>query len=92
MPQVFRVGAYTVYFWSNEERPKEPVHVHVCEGSPKENSTKIWITRAGKCALCHNHAKIPLHQLRNIMDIIEAQSDEIVDKWERFFGSATYYC
>ena len=92
MPQVFRIGAYTVYFWSNEERPKEPVHVHVCEGSPKENSTKIWITRAGKCVLCHNHAKIPLHQLRNIMDIIEAQSNEIIEKWEHFFGIATYYC
>ncbi len=30
MPKVFKVGRFTVFFWSNEEG--EPVHVHVSEG------------------------------------------------------------
>ena len=52
MPQVFKVGSYWVYFWANENDPLEPVHVHVCQGAPNGNATKIWITRAGGCILC----------------------------------------
>jgi len=29
MPQVFRLGEYWIYFWTNEGKPVEPVHVHV---------------------------------------------------------------
>ena len=47
MPQVFRLGSYWVYFWTNENKPLEPVHVHIAEGKPTSNATKIWITRAG---------------------------------------------
>lgn len=31
MPQVFRIGPYWIYFWANEGRPSEPVHVHVSD-------------------------------------------------------------
>lgn len=48
MPQVFKIGSYWVYFWSNENDPLEPVHVHVSQGSPSARATKIWITRAGR--------------------------------------------
>ena len=58
MPQVFRLGSYWVYFWTNENKPLEPVHVHIAEGKPTSNATKIWITRAGKCLLCNNNSKI----------------------------------
>ena len=33
MPQVFKIGSYWVYFWSNESKPLEPVHVHIAEGA-----------------------------------------------------------
>ena len=92
MPQIFRIGAYWVYFWTNESLPLEPVHVHVAQGSPVENATKIWITRRGKCLLCHNRSRIPTHTLRNIMAIIEARSDEVVQKWHAYFGEARYFC
>ena len=49
MPQVFKIGPYWVYFWANESDPLEPVHVHVAEGAPSANATKVWITKAGKC-------------------------------------------
>ena len=80
MPQIFKIGAYWVYFWTNESMPLEPVHVHVSMGSPVENATKIWITRHGKCLLCHNRSNIPAHTLLNIMAIIEARSDEVIQK------------
>lgn len=45
MPQIFKIGSYWIYFWSNESDPLEPIHVHVAEGSPIPNATKIWITK-----------------------------------------------
>lgn len=53
MPQVFKVGSYWVYFWANENEPLEPIHVHVAQGAPNSNATKIWITRraAATCAI-----------------------------------------
>ena len=41
MPQVFRVGPYIVYFWSNENDLLEPVHVHIAEGRATANGTKV---------------------------------------------------
>lgn len=90
MPQVFKIGSYWVYFWSNENDPLEPVHVS--QGAPTANATKIWITAAGGCYLCNNNSQIPTRTLRNIMMIIEARSGEVIEKWVSFFGSATFYC
>lgn len=92
MPQIFKIGAYWVYFWANESEPLEPIHVHVSENTPKQNATKIWITRAGKCYLCHNNSHIPEHILRNIMRIIEARSTEVIKKWYNFYGEISYFC
>lgn len=92
MPQVFKIGPYWVYFWTNEGKPLEPIHVHVSEGGPTSNATKIWITKAGKCYLCNNNSKIPNRILKNIMRIIEARSGEIVNKWISYFGDIHYYC
>lgn len=51
MPQVFVILGYIVYFWSNEN--DEPIHVHVCKGSPQKDATKVWITEDGP-VLEHN--------------------------------------
>lgn len=88
----FRIGSYWVYFWTNENDPLEPVHVHVAEGSPTANATKIWITRAGKAYLCNNNSKNAPKTLRNIMRVIEARSSEIVELRNSYFGSARFYC
>lgn len=80
MPQIFKIGNYIIYFWSNENKPLEPIHVHVAEGIPSEQATKIWLTRSGRCLLCHNRSQIPARKLRIIMDVIEAQSAMVVQK------------
>ena len=92
MPQVFKVGGYWVYFWTNENKPLEPIHVHISEGSPVQNATKVWITKKGKCLLANNNSKIPPRVLRNIIRVIEARSDEVIDKWIEFFHDIRYYC
>lgn len=74
MPQIFRFGEYWIYFWMNENKPLEPIHIHVAKGAPTANATKIWITSTGNCLLCNNNSKIPNHTLRNIMRMIEARN------------------
>lgn len=92
MPQIFKIGSYLIYFWSNENEPLEPIHVHVSEGFPTENSTKIWITKSGKCLLCNNNSHIPQRKLRDIIDILEARHLEIEKKWYSYFKEIRYYC
>ena len=45
MPQIFRIGPYIVYFWSNENEPLEPVHVHIAEGRATSNATQQGIAQ-----------------------------------------------
>lgn len=92
MPRIFKIGGYLVYFWVNENDPLEPIHVHVCEGIPSPNATKIWITRSGKCLLCHDKSKIPQKQLRIIMQIIEARNKDVISLWYATFRQITYFC
>ena len=92
MPRVFSVDKWVVYFWSNENIPLEPVHVHIAHGVPKENATKVWITSAGGCIVASNGSNIPPNVLRNLIDIIAARHFEIVSKWRAFFGEVSYYC
>jgi len=92
MPQVFKVGSYLVYFWLNEGMPLEPIHVHVAEGKPSANGTKIWLTKRGRVILANNASKIPATKLRIIMDVIEARHEEIEDLWKKKFGTITYFC
>ena len=92
MPPIFKIGCYWVFFWSNENQPLEPIYVHVSSGGPNPNATKVWITKPGKCLLCHNRSQIPSVALKNIMRIIEARSDEVIEKWISYFGEIRYYC
>lgn len=92
MPRIFRMGSYWIYFWANENRPLEPIHVHIAEGAPCANATKIWITASGGCILCNNNSQIPLPILRNIEDTISARSSEIINKWFDYFGEVSFYC
>ena len=66
MPQIFRVGPYSIYFWSNENNLLEPIHVHIAEGKATAKATKVWITSKGK---------------KKLMRSIEANSGQIIEKW-----------
>lgn len=92
MPRVFKVGPYLVYFWVNEGCPVEPIHVHVTEGTPAKDDTKIWITRSGGCLVSHNKGDISNHRLHEIIDVIESQSGYIINRWVAMFGSVDFYC
>lgn len=92
MPQIFRIGSYIIYFWSNENNPLEPVHVHIAEGKATATATKIWITSSGKALLCNNNSRIPQKTLSNMIRYIEANSNIILNKWYSQFREVSYYC
>ena len=85
MPQVMILpNGYIVFFYSNEQYPREPVHVHI-GNKVGDNKAKIWINSNGKCEIEHNKGKIPTHSLNKMVKTIEVYSDEIVKIWEKHF-------
>lgn len=92
MPQIFKFGGYLFFFCSNENKPTEPVHIHIAKHNPRANSTKVWITKKGKALLCNNNSQIPSIDLRKLMAFIEANSNEIIQKWFEYFGEIDFYC
>lgn len=83
MPQVFVILGYIVYFWSNEN--DEPIHVHVCKGSPQKDATKVWITEDGP-VLEHNKSKMPKKDLKRILAWIAMNDELIIKKWQFHFS------
>ena len=83
MPQVVVILGYIVYFWSNEN--DEPIHVHVCKGSPQKDATKVWITEDGP-VLEHNKSKIPKKDLKRILAWIAMNDELIIKKWQFHFS------
>ena len=92
MPQLYRIGSYIIFFWSNENMPMEPIHVHISEGKASANATKIWITSTGKAILSHNSSNIKMQILRKLIRFIEANSEEIEEQWIEHFGEIRYFC
>ncbi len=92
MPQLLRIGPYVIYFWSNENTPLEPIHVHIAEGQAAPNATKLWISSNGKVMLCNNNSKIPERILQKVIRLVEANSTEIIEAWLEHFGEIRYYC
>ena len=92
MPSLFRVGRYLVFFWSNENG--EPIHVHICEGRPGPNTTKVWLTAAGGCILANNASNVPKHDLNDLLEVISANFFMICAKWKEHFATDTlsFYC
>lgn len=92
MPQVFKIGGYVVFFWLDEGKPLEPVHVHIAEGVPTQNATKVWITHSGKTLVAYRRSDISSADLRKILRVIEANSELICQKWTEYFNEIRYFC
>ena len=92
MPNLFRVGGYLVFFWSNENG--EPIHVHIIRGKPSPNATKVWLTRSGQWIVANNRSRIPQNDLNELLDVISAQFFLICRKWKEHFcvDDITFFC
>ena len=76
----------------DEGRPLEPIHVHVAKGVPSANATKIWLTQTGKAIIAYRASDITQSDLRKLVRMIEANADEIREKWLQYFDELRYYC
>lgn len=92
MPQILRIGPYSIYFWSNEGDPLEPVHVHISEGRASSTATKLWITSTGKVIVCNNNSQIPERILKRLIRVVEANSSEIINEWRERFEDIRFFC
>ena len=92
LPKLFSVSGYVIFFWSNDD--SEPIHVHVCKGTPSPNSTKIWLTRNGGCIEAHNKSRIPQNELNELKEFISAQFFYICSEWQTHFKAdkVKFYC
>lgn len=90
MPEIMTILGYKIYFWLNEGKPLEPIHVHVSKKYHK-NATKIWITKSGKCVLANNNDKVPTKDLKKLIKAIELYQNDIKEIWQSKFGKITYY-
>ena len=89
MPQIFKIGSYWVYFWTNENEPLEPVHIHIAEGKPSLMQQKCGLQRTENVRL---QITIPAVILNKIIRVIEIRSFEIISKWKETFGEISFYC
>jgi uncharacterized protein (UPF0248 family) len=89
---LFKFGAYIIFFWSNEQG--EPIHVHVSEGTPSANATKIWLTRSGGLMLAHNNSNIPQHRINQIIDALSVKYFVVVSEWKKHnnVNEVKFYC
>lgn len=60
---------YHIYFWSNENEPLEPLHIHISK-TPHPNATKYWILSDGSLLLENNNDAIPSNDLKRLVNFI----------------------
>lgn len=80
MPTVFRHLGYRFFFYSNEVSPREPVHIHVRNGSKE---AKLWLRPEPSVASSHG---FDARELREVLTIVEQQRELIERKWNEYFA------
>lgn len=91
MPKLIELLGFSIFIWSNEGKPLEPVHVHVGK-VPNKNATKFWILSDGTAQLDSNGSKLTVKELRRIVQLIEENAEFLIAEWENYFQvKATYY-
>jgi len=79
MPVVLRYKGYTLFFYSSEGIPREPMHVHV-RGSGGE--AKIWLEPEVMAA---SSGGIPAKTLRELVRLVREQRAFLIDQWKDYF-------
>jgi hypothetical protein len=79
MPTVFAQDGYRFFFYSNEGRPPEPVHIHVMNAGAE---AKVWV-RPLRVARSSGFSS---RDLRRIIDMVAFRRDDIERAWREHFG------
>ena len=79
MPVVFRSGGFRFFFYSNEGRPREPMHVHVERG---DSEAKFWLRP--DVSVVYNDG-FDARALRELLRLVEGNRERIEKAWNDFF-------
>lgn len=92
MPNLFSLYGYIVYFWSNENTPNEPIHIHIAKGKPTKDANKYWLAKGG--FFVPDKTNIPNREELKVIDEIsdEISIQRIKTEWKSMFGEMKYYC
>lgn len=77
MPNVLRLGAYRIFFFSNEGH--EPPHVHVESG---DNYAKFWL----RPVVLAWSVGYTARELRRLRELVEEHREELEARWHEYFG------
>lgn len=83
MPNLFKFGAYSIYFWSNES--SEPIHVHVSIKRANKLSVKFWLLKNGDVSLAYNHAGFSKREINGLKEFIKTNYSFIIERWKEYF-------
>jgi hypothetical protein len=79
----YKAKGYRFLFYSSDEG--EPPHLHV---KAQGKHAKFWLIPETKLAQ-NKHGSYRDHELNEIYDIIEENTDFFLEEWHEHFGSAT---
>ena len=77
-PTVFKEDGFRFFFFSSE---KERMHVHVISG---DGEAKFWLDPEVELAKNYKYSR---QQLKQIESLIEVNYNELIDAWQKHFGS-----
>lgn len=80
MPAIFVHDGFRFFVYSNEDSPREPVHVHVRKA---EREAKLWLRPKVELAATAGFDARALHML---VFVAEARRDENERAWHEHFG------
>lgn len=84
MPSFPGLLGFKVFFWSNEGKPLEPIHIHVSKGIPSKNATKFWILSDGTVELAGNGSNLSEKELSRIKRALEDYTDIYIAEWKAY--------
>jgi hypothetical protein len=80
MPGILRYKVYTLFFFSNEGNPREPLHVHVRR---VEATAKFWVKPQVSVSESYGLSSQELSDLA----IVVADNQQLIERaWHEFFG------
>jgi hypothetical protein len=82
MPTVFRWKKYRFFFYSNEGKPQEPIHIHVEKGKA-EAEAAFWV---GSFVHLKENYGMKDHELTEIKRQITKNKKLIIEVWNEHFS------
>jgi hypothetical protein len=80
MPVVLRYKGFRFFFYSNEGRPREPLHIHIEKDG---NEAKFWVRPAVALADSEGFDR---RTLRELEQVVLDNSALIEERWNEHFG------